>query len=300
MNANQRSARNAYAGAGLDRAHLRRNDSRWLAAAREDPGSRFVLALPSNKVWATPAGDALQWLHAAQLGAVRRAHASLLGIDDSGTAYFLAKSESPPATPGQVQSLRAMASAGDAFHAGLAAYATALAHWQRHSRYCPACGNTTTHDEAGHRAHCTQCGLAQFPRTDPAVIVLVEHDDAVLLGRKPEWPDGRFSTLAGFVEPGEALEDAVRREIAEEAGVRVVACDYHSSQPWPFPASLMLGFFARADSRALAGGDGELAEARWFTHTALRTGLADGSLSLPPAYSVAYHLINDWLASARP
>ncbi len=295
MNASQRSARNAYAGLGLDRAHARRSDAVWLDTAREDACTRFVLTLPDTKLWANATGDALQWLDAAALDAGQRARASLLGLDAAGVAYFQVVGAKAPAGPGQAQGLRALAAGADAFHAGLAAYAAALAHWQRTSRYCPACGAATEHDDGGHRARCPRCGLSQFPRTDPAVIVLVEHADAALLGRKPGWPRERFSTLAGFVEPGETLEDAVRREIAEESGAVIRACDYHSSQPWPFPASLMLGFTAQATSRALAAGDGELAEVRWFTRVELRAGLADGSLSLPPGFSVAYHLIADWL-----
>ena len=295
MNASQRSARNAYAGLGLDRAHARRSDAVWLDTAREDACTRFVLTLPDTKLWANATGDALQWLDAAALDAGQRARASLLGLDAAGVAYFQVVGAKAPAGPGQAQGLRALAAGADAFHAGLAAYAAALAHWQRTSRYCPACGAATEHDDGGHRARCPRCGLSQFPRTDPAVIVLVEHADAALLGRKPGWPRERFSTLAGFVEPGETLEDAVRREIAEESGAVIRACDYHSSQPWPFPASLMLGFTAQATSRALAAGDGELAEVRWFTRAELRAGPADGSLSLPPGFSVAYHLIADWL-----
>jgi NAD+ diphosphatase len=298
VNASQRSARNAYAGLGLDRAHILRNDASWLAAARVDARTRFVLTLPESKLWANAAGDALQLLDPSALDVAQRAQASLLGLDDSGVAYFQIAGTPPPGR-GQVLDLRALAAGADAFHAGLAAYAVALAHWQRTSRYCPACGAATEHDEGGHRARCPQCGLSQFPRTDPAVIVLVEHAGAALLGHKPGWPPGRFSTLAGFVEPGETLEDAVRREVAEESGAVVRACDYHSSQPWPFPASLMLGFTAQAASRDLAPGDGELAEVRWFTRAGLRAGLAAGTLSLPPGFSVAYHLIADWLARTR-
>jgi len=298
VNASQRSARNAYAGLVLDRAHLLRQDASWLAAARVDARTRYVLTLPESSLWASVAGDALQWLAPAALHEAQRAHASLLGLDGSGVAYFQTASAQPPG-PGQALSLRTLAAAADAFHAGLAAYAAALAHWQRTSRHCPACGGATQHDEGGHRARCTQCGLSQFPRTDPAVIVLVEHAGAALLGRKPGWPPGRFSTLAGFVEPGETLEAAVRREVFEESGAVIGACDYHSSQPWPFPASLMLGFTARARSRVLATGDGELAEVRWFTRAGLRAGLAAGTLSLPPSFSVAHHLITDWLGRAR-
>ena len=296
MNAAARSARNAFADLELDRLHAQRGDARWLEAAREDPSARYLLSLPDAALWATPGGDALQWLAAADLPAAQRAQASLLGRDARGQLYFHLAATTVPPGAGRAQPLRALAAAAGAVDAGLAAYAVALAHWQRHSRHCPACGAPTLPADAGHRMRCTRCGHEQFPRTDPAVIVLVEHGDAALLGRRPGWPAGRFSTLAGFVEPGETLEAAVRREIAEESGAEVIACEYHSSQPWPFPASLMLGFNARAASRRIHSGDGELAELRWLSRAQLRAGLADASLHLPPSYSVAWHLIRDWLA----
>ena len=298
MNAAQRSARNAFAALALDRAAALRRDSAWLAAARETSGTRYVLGLPESLLWTTPAGDALQLLPPDALTPAQRATASLLGCDIAGRAYFRCDAGAAPTAPGQALGLRALAASASAFDAGLAAYALALGHWQRNSRYCPACGNACIHDEAGHRARCTACATTQFPRTDPAVIVLVEHGDAALLGRRPGWPAGRFSTLAGFVEPGETLEDAVRREVAEESGAQVIASEYHSSQPWPFPASLMLGFTAQAATRDLTAGDGELAELRWLSRDTLRAGLASGALSLPPAFSVAFHLIRDWLARA--
>ena len=298
MNAAQRSARNAFAALALDRAAALRRDSAWLAAAREASGTRYVLGLPESLLWTTPAGDALQLLPTDALTPAQRATASLLGCDTAGRAYFRCDADVAPVAPGQALGLRALAASASAFDAGLAAYALALGHWQRNSRYCPACGNACIHDEAGHRARCTACATTQFPRTDPAVIVLVEHGDAALLGRRPGWPAGRFSTLAGFVEPGETLEDAVRREVAEESGAQVIASEYHSSQPWPFPASLMLGFTAQAATRDLTAGDGELAELRWLSRDTLRAGLASGALSLPPAFSVAFHLIRDWLARA--
>lgn len=295
MNAAQRSQRNTFAALALDRAPALRNDAAALERARNASSSLYVLMLPDSMLWATPTGTGLALLPPDHLTLEQRGSATLLGRDADGRAYFSCTSDEHPHFSGQALGLRALAANAPAFDAGLAAYASALAHWQLHSRYCPACGATTTHDEAGHRARCTSCSLPQFPRTDPAVIVLVEHGDAALLGRRPGWPDGRFSTLAGFVEPGESLEDAVRREIAEESGAQVMACEYHSSQPWPFPSSLMLGFTAQAASRQLGAGDGELAELRWMTRRDLHDGLNSGTLSLPPRFSVAFQLIHDWL-----
>ena len=150
---------------------------------------------------------------------------------------------------------------------------------------------------SGHRAQCTNadCGRLHFPRTDAAIIVLVEHEGACLLGRQAGWPKGRYSTLAGFVEPGEALEDAVRREVAEESGVLVGDVFYHSSQPWPLPASLMVGFVAKAVSPAIRLRDDELEEARWFTPQQIIDGLMDGSFLPSLPLSVSYHLLAHWL-----
>jgi NAD+ diphosphatase len=150
---------------------------------------------------------------------------------------------------------------------------------------------------SGHRAQCTNptCGRLHFPRTDAAIIVIVEYEGACLLGRQAGWPPGRYSTLAGFIEPGEALEDAVRREVAEESGVIVGDVHYHSSQPWPLPASLMVGFTANAISPAIRLRDGELEDARWFTPQQIVDGLADGTLATPTRLSVSYQLISHWL-----
>jgi NAD+ diphosphatase len=186
-----------------------------------------------------------------------------------------------------------------AFEAGLFAYARGLAHWQTRARWCGCCGSALALEWAGHRARCTNpaCAIEHFPRTDPAIIVIVTWRDACLLGRQSTWPAGRYSTLAGFVEPGETLEDAVRREVYEEAGVRVVDCDYHSSQPWPFPSSLMLGFTALADDPAIKVGD-EIDEARWFEVDEFVADLESGKLGLPPSLSVSYRLIEHWLREA--
>jgi NAD+ diphosphatase len=176
--------------------------------------------------------------------------------------------------------------------AGLLAYATALVLWRRRHRHCGSCGAVTRPQQAGHVMACTNadCGAHSFPRIDPAIIVLVSGGERALLGRQASWPPGRYSTLAGFVEPGESLEDAVAREVFEESGVRVADATYHSSQPWPFPSSLMLGFHARAATTDILCADEELEDARWFT----RAELASGEPRLPPPLSVSFRLIEDW------
>lgn len=301
MDAGVRTRRNAYAALMLDRAVARRDDASWLRDAERDPAAAHLVLDLTGCVLATADGSGPCWLPAAALGDMP-APATFLGVVD-GRPYFAhtldAATVQALATThsAQAQGLRDAGARFDAFSAGLFAYARALSHWQAVTRYCSACGAPLTLRAAGHRAECgnAACARLHFPRIDPAVIVSVEHADACLLGRQPHWPAERFSTLAGFVEAGESLEDAVRREIAEEAGVEVIACDYHSSQPWPFPASLMLGFSARAADRRIMLGDGELAEARWFTAPQISDGLADGSLRLSPPLSVAYRLIEDWL-----
>jgi NAD+ diphosphatase len=177
--------------------------------------------------------------------------------------------------------------------AGLMVHAVGLANWHAAHTHCPRCGAPTRSIKGGAVRVCDTDGSEHFPRTDPAMIVLV-HDggDRCLLGRQPIWPAGRYSTLAGFVEPGESAEQAVVREVLEETGVLVRDVAYSSSQPWPFPASLMLGFNARADAEAEpVATDGELEDARWFHRDELR----DGSAMLPTPVSIAYKLITDWV-----
>jgi NAD+ diphosphatase len=183
--------------------------------------------------------------------------------------------------------------AGDA---NILATATGLATWHRTHRFCGTCGHATRSDWAGHRRVCDSCGREHFPRTDPAIIVLVTHGDRCLLARNPAWPPRFASTLAGFVEPGESLEDAVAREVYEEVGLRLDrdSITYHSSQPWPFPSSVMLGFTAVALDDALTPDPEEVADAAWWT----AEELLDGAIGMPPPVSIARRLIDDWISAA--
>ncbi|HET6631706.1 MAG TPA: NAD(+) diphosphatase [Rhodanobacteraceae bacterium] len=302
MTATPRPPPNTFAALALDRAAERRDDAGWLAQLERAAATRYLLLDPEGKLLVDPQQERPYWLDAT-----RRARllgdlpASLLGLSD-GVAHFVVSLDAAHARvlglPEAARlGLRAVGSRFDAFDAGLAAYATGLVQWQAATRFCSACGAPLRLTGAGHRAQCSgdDCGRLHFPRTDPAVIMIVEHDGACLLGRQAGWPAGRYSTLAGFVEPGEALEDAVRREVAEEAGVEVGECEYHSSQPWPFPASLMIGFHARARSRAITLRDGELEDARWFTPDEIVDGVRDGSLAMSSRLSVSWRLIDDWM-----
>lgn len=184
----------------------------------------------------------------------------------------------------------------------LLAHARALAYWHRRHRFCGDCGHPTEGAQGGHVRVCSnpQCGRQHFPRTDPAVIVLVTAGERCLLGRQPSWLPGRYSTIAGFVEPGESLEAAVVREVGEETGVRVREVRYQSSQPWPFPASLMLGFRAVAEGEDIHLGDEELEDARWFSREELERAMEEGALRLPGRISIAYRLIEDWFDEGSP
>ena len=297
---------NIFAGIPLDRNAELRDDAHWATAQLLDPKARFLLlgadGPGGRRALVQASSDALRWLGRDEY---REAAADLpliyLGHDETGPLYSLR------ADAGRDERLAAaldatyidLRSAGvrlHAFQAGLFAYARAITHWQERTRYCSACGAALELVALGHRARCTNpaCALEHFPRVDPAMIVIVSWRGQCLLGSQSSWSPGRYSTLAGFIEPGESLEDAVRREVFEEAGVRVGACEYHSSQPWPFPSSLMLGFTAQATDPAIAVGR-ELCDARWFSVDELVGGLTERTIVLPPRLSVSHELIAHWL-----
>jgi len=182
---------------------------------------------------------------------------------------------------------------------GLVAYAAAIINWHRRHRFCANCGNPTHVGEAGHVRECPRCGAIHHPRTDPVVIMVVHDGERALLGRQQQWPEGRYSALAGFVEPGESLEEAVAREVLEESGIVVGDVLYRSSQPWPFPTSLMLGFHATYAGGEAIIGDSELQDVRWFTREELTEIAAGGTdFHLPPPLAIARRLIDEWLTGA--
>lgn len=285
----------------IDRAAALRRDTDWVARARVDPSSRF---LHVHDGAALLSHDSL-----VLTGPVEpEVPTTLLGVGESGEAFFCAHHASPDsdlAADASWRDLRTSASALDAQDAGLMVAAVALDNWSRAHRHCSKCGGTLSWQDAGWSRRCATDGTAQFPRTDPAVIVLVRDEyDRALLGRQTLWEPSWFSTLAGFVEAGESAEAAVRREVAEESGVRIGDASgdlvYFGSQPWPFPSSLMLGYHAwAADTNVQVDGE-EIAEARWFSRAELADACATGKVSLPPDVSIARKLIERWFGDRLP
>jgi NAD+ diphosphatase len=277
-----------FAGAPLDRAPLERRRPEWLTAKREDPAARSLM-LSERGLWlddgrlllVPPDGDSV-----------------FLGLAGKRPLFAQDAGDAEPER-GRPAGLREAATELPVEEAALAAYAGSLLAWHRRHRFCANCGEPTEHADGGHERRCPACNAHHFPRTDPVVIVRVVDGARLLLGRQASWPEGRFSVLAGFVEPGETLEEAVRREIREESSVEVGEVGYVASQPWPFPSSLMIGFHAVAN-----GGpeprprDGELSEVRWFERAELEAAVKDGAgMRLPPPYSISRRLIDGWLES---
>ncbi len=286
-----------------DRVGERRVDEEWLEATWRLPTTRIVpIAVTSVPVTEPPedggvdTGPAVRWQTADVL-------------PSDGLRVFLGETEGvphfalvvpEPIDDGRWASLRQVVHSLREPDAGLLVHAVALAEWHASHRFCPRCGGRLTPTVAGHVLVCDQCGRQQFPRSDPAVIMMVTDGDRALLGRSPSWPEGRYSTLAGFVDPGESLEEAVVREVAEETAVRVTDVTYFGNQPWPFPQSLMVGFFARAVSTEISVDGAELSDARWFTRDQMRAETEAGTLVLPGGISISRSLVEAWYGGPLP
>ena len=290
---------NVFAGAFVDRIGERRKDSAWLAQAVRSEQSCFV------PVWGEQCligGDPLQavLLSRDQVGSmIDDQDLIFLGLFRDRPAFALsinAAANAPFPELGEFHDLRYLGTVLPADEANLVAHARALVLWHASQVFCGVCGSSARPEAAGNSRVCMNedCRRQVFPRVDPAIIVLVSDGDRCLLGRQVSWPEGRYSSVAGFVEPGESLEDSVRREVYEETNIRVGTVSYHSSQPWPFPSSLMLGFMAEATSSEIILNDGELEDAQWFTRKELRSGFP----KLPFQISIARRLVDHWLAAA--
>ena len=283
----------------VDRAAHHRSDDEWLAKTWAAPGTG-VLRVRGSSVAVTGAADRLDVDSPADVPPENR---YFLGIDRDDRPWFAADLDAAgrPDDGGDYRSLREVGTLLDARDAGLVVHAVSLANWHATHTHCPRCGSPTRPENAGHTRRCDVDGSEHYPRTDPAVIMLVvDDDDRLLLGRQSSWPEKRFSTLAGFVEPGESLEAAVRREVAEEVGLRIGAVTYLGSQPWPFPSSLMLGFTARAETTDVVRHDGEIAEARWYDRTSMRADIDAGDLLVSPSISISRRLIEHWYGAPLP
>jgi NAD+ diphosphatase len=292
---------NFFAGPYIDRRSEVREDADALRAIRADASTRFLLSVGGQQLLRTPdlpSEARIAFLTGDDPLVRERADTDLVLLGRFQDAWCMlidlpadAAITLPTATA--LAELRPLAALLPAPESALLAYARGLSLWRSRQRFCGICGYPTQPTRAGHCLQCTHPRTPHdfFPRIDPAIIVLVTHADQALLGRQASWPPGRYSTIAGFVEPGESLEDAVAREVLEETGVGVDEVRYQSSQPWPFPASLMLGFRATAGARRDIQRGSELEDAQWFA----RADLKAGKVLLPPPQAIAHRLIGAWL-----
>jgi NAD+ diphosphatase len=292
---------NFFSGLYLDRRSEARDDEHWLDHARADDATRYLVARGSRQLLRAGSAPGIALLEpgAPLARAAPEAQLVLLGWLRGVRLVLIdlpaeQQVELPPDT--SFEELRPLTSVLGAEDGALLAYVRALSTWRARQRHCGVCGAATVPTHAGHCLACSNpaCGQEFFPRIDPAIIVLVSDGERALLGRQASWPPRRYSTIAGFVEPGESLEDAVAREVLEETAVAVTNVRYHSSQPWPFPSSLMLGFFASAAPGSEVRVGGELEDARWFT----RAQVTSAEALAPPTQSISWALIETWLKGA--
>ena len=286
----------AFAGEPLDRADKLRDDPDTLF--RLWPGARVIVLTREGEAFADTAGQLAAPTGEALGGGPGTA--IVLGLRGE-TAWFAVEADSVPFEAAQRVDLRRAAAVWPAFEAGVFALARAMFYWRSRNRFCGLCGGEVEFRRAGYQGRCLQCDADHYPRVDPAVIVAVSDGERLLLGRQSSWPARRYSVIAGFVEPGETLEQTVAREVLEETGVRVRGCRYLGAQPWPFPGALMLGFAADAEPD-VPRVDDELEDARWFTFDEIdaarerREGDGDEGLLLSPRISIARSLIDHWHA----
>lgn len=298
------SRANVYTGSPIDRASNQRDDIAFIDAAFASADARFIPVWRAKSLMrgvAEGKPEAVFLPRQAVAASLEGRQWAFLGLHDKSPVFTfdISDLEDPlpllPETLGALTDIRATAGLLRRDDASILAHARGLMHWRSRHRFCGVCGGACEARSAGNAMSCAQCGAQHFPRTDPAVIMLVTTGDAALLGHSTRFPNSTmYSTLAGFVEPGESLEEAVAREVFEESGIRTGRVYYHSSQPWPFPASIMLGFHAEALSTEITIDPTEIEDARWFTREQLQAPETVG-ITLPRADSIARRLIEDWI-----
>ena len=298
-----RSRRNRFTAVRLNREVELRDDAQWVEKTLSNPGTRLVPLWRSRSLLErNDEGTIAIYLSPAELTQPDRIQPpTMLGSDGERDYFAVSVTDSQKDAilaklpNAKFADLRRASIDMAAKHAGILAYAKALHYWQHRHAFCGVCGSPNLLRSAGHRMVCSndECARESYPRIDPAIIVLVTHEDACLLGRNSKWRAKHFSTLAGFVEPGESLEDAVVREVYEEVQVNLESIRYVSSQPWPFPASAMCGFYAEAVDRS-SGSSEEVQEARWFTVDTLTQAVLSDEVRLSPPVSIAFRLLADW------
>lgn len=291
--ANHRTPKVGFSGSPLDRADALRKDPGTMVALRSRPDARWLVLDDLKPVMKTGPDGSLGILWCYRSDVPHDALTIFLGLDGEAPRFAcVAKADE---LEGEAFDARSVAGRMASGEAGIIAQARSVLDWHQRHAFCAVCGGTTKMIKAGYARECTMCHAEHFPRTDPVVIMLALREDKALVGRGPRFPRGFFSALAGFVEPGESLEEAVARELFEEAGVRIGRVRYVASQPWPFPSSLMMGAFAEAASFDLALDGEEIEDARWVTREEVRAALAGkGEWSAPPPMAIAHTLLAEW------
>ena len=299
-----------FAGSPLNRASEKRTDTKWIESKRRAPTSLvlpmwqlqpFLLGRENS---GPPFALGLLPPDVVEPLADREGICVFLGLDRERAIFAIdvAQADDPAkagvlAGRGYFRDARMAASFVSIEHSAIIGQAKAMIDWHQRHGFCPRCGAPTKIMDAGYRRLCDKCNAEHFPRVDPVVIMLATDGEACLIGRGRQFPPGMFSALAGFVEPGETIEEAVRRELMEEASVKVGGVTYYATQPWPFPSSLMIGCFAKAESRDVKVDENELAEVRWLERSVARElvqGQRVDGILVPPPIAIAHHLIKAW------
>lgn len=280
-----------FTGSPLDKADHLRRDGAAIQAARMNPAARFLILDDLKPLMTQDASD-LFW---ARRSEIPDGTSIFLGLTASGEPRFAVDGKADDDLPARATDARTVGASLSDGRAAIVAQARSILDWHRRHSFCAACGGRTRIEKAGYSRLCEGCGAEHFPRVDPVVIMLAEKDGKVLVGRGPAFPAGFFSALAGFVEPGESLEEAVARELFEEAGIRVSGVRFGASQPWPFPSSLMMGALATSDSFDLCLDLTEIAEARWVGREEVRAALrGEAEWKAPPPLAIAHWLLASW------